>query len=70
MPFHEEDEAQEISVDTDWPFGNLALNAWVEVADRPLHTAEVSKNENFRQVLADTVLEDESLQSPRWVALP
>ena len=70
MPFHEEDKAQEIGVDADWPLCNLSLNALVEVADGPLHTAKVSKDENFCQVLAATVFEDGALQSPRWVALP
>lgn len=50
MLFHQQDETQVVGVDANGPLGDLALHAFVEVTDCPVHALNVSKFANLAQL--------------------
>lgn len=52
MLLHQQDETQVVGVDANGPLGDLALHAFVEVTDCPVHTLNVSEFANFTQPIS------------------
>lgn len=52
MLFHQQDQAKVVGVDANRPLGDLALYAFIEVTDSPVHALNVSEFANFAQLLS------------------